>query len=167
MNKKTLILLVSLLLSGCLTYQPAKDIANSDSSACPQVVIRPQDKSIIQTASHQRIFKIEIVGYSGHCYFDERIGKNKAVVAPSFKITRLNESNVEDVHFSYYLETAEGPSRFLGKKTYFTQARIAKGQYEAYHNAQSGELSIPYAQGNVDIYTGLYAQKADSEYKNN
>ena len=132
--------------------------------ACPKVKIRTEDKAIIQTAGGQDLFKIEMIGYNGHCYFDEHILKDKAVVTPKFKITRLEDTNVEDVHFSYYVETAEGPSKFLGKKTYFAEVRMPKGSYESYYTPNSGELSFAPGVNDFDMYAGMYAVKADSEY---
>jgi len=111
------------------------------------------------------LFKIEMIGYKGHCYFDERVQKNKAAVAPRFKIVRLRNSNVEDVHFSYYLETFEGPTRFLGQKTYFAAARMPKGSYEMYYSPEFGELSVPAGEYDFDMYAGLKAITQDSEYK--
>jgi len=171
MKKKFLSLAALLIISGCAhnpfeTEYVEPGVA-SDLTDCPRVVIRNEDKSILQKAANRELFKIEVVGYDGLCYFDERTNKAKAVVAPHFKITRLDDTNVEDIHFSYYLETAQGPTAYLGKKTYFTEAHMQKGQSETYHSAKEGELSIPLENGEADIYVGLYAKKADSEFKIN
>ncbi|MBR6409682.1 MAG: hypothetical protein IKS23_05550 [Alphaproteobacteria bacterium] len=132
--------------------------------SCPKVQINEQDRAIIQKAAGYDLFKIEVVGYDGHCYYDERVSKVKAVVSPRFKITRLDDTSVEDVHFSYYIETAEGPTRFLGKKTYFAEVKLPKGGKEAFHTPKPGELSIPAEGDEVDILVGLYAIRADSDY---
>ena len=165
MYQKFFSIVLVFCLLGCVSKSEPK--LSSNGGPCPSVVIRSSDEAITQSASYQQLFKIEMVGYDGYCLFDDRVGKNKAIVAPRFKITRLSESNVEDVHFSYYLETAQGPTAYLGRKTYYTSARIAKGVMQVYHTAKEGELSIPTRHGGVDIYAGMNANRADSEFKSN
>ena len=166
---KTKNLLLSLLVvAACSTqnvYVEGGDYDVASYGVCPKVQIKAEDKAIIQKAGGVDLFKIEAVGYKGNCYYDERLSKEKAVVSPKFKITRLSDTNVEDVHFSYYLQTAEGPTRFLGKKTYFEAVNMPKGVYEIVYEAKGGELSTPLGQYDVDMYVGLNAVKADSEYK--
>ncbi len=160
--KTKILMIASAFLASCAPvdyYEP------ESLDSCPKVQIDGANKSIIQKAAGYDLFKIEVVGYDGHCYFDERVSKVKAVVAPRFRVTRLDDTSVEDVHFSYYIETAEGPARFLGKKTYFTEVKLPKGAKEAYHTPKPGELSVPAGEHEADIYVGLYAIRADSEYK--
>ena len=164
---KTKNLFLSLLLiAGCASqvgYVPEDDL--SPLTACPKVKIKVEDKAIIQKAAGMDLFKIELTGYEGNCYYDARISKNKAVVSPRFKITRLTNNHVEDVHFSYYLETVEGPTRFLGKKTYFAEVNMITGVNEIVYTASAGELSAPIGKHDVDMYIGLNAVPEDSEYK--
>ncbi|MBR2299032.1 MAG: hypothetical protein IJ870_00465 [Alphaproteobacteria bacterium] len=160
--KAKLSLLLLPLLAGCVEYM---EEVESDFTACPKVEIRQEDKAIVQKGGGYDLFKIEMVGYNGHCYFDERVQKDKAVVAPKFKITRLSNTNVEDVHFSYYLETYEGPTRFLGKKTYFALVRMPKGSFESYYTPDGGELSVPAGKYDFEMFAGLNATLQDSEYK--
>lgn len=166
---KTKYLFLSLfLLAGCAgqnNYVDGGDYDVASLGVCPKVEIKSEDKAIIQKAGGVDLFKIEVVGYDGSCYYDMRVLRTKAVVSPRFKITRLTDTNVEDIHFSYYLQTAEGPTRFLGKKTYFSEVGMLKGVYEIMYTAPSGELSIPAGKGDVDIYVGINAVKEDSEYK--
>jgi len=154
-------LFMCLTLVGCAS----DEMGYTDLNACPKVQIRQDDKAIVQTAYGKDLFKIEMIGYDGHCYFDERLDKDKAVVSPRFKIVRLTDTNVEDVHFSYYLETYEGPVRFLGKKTYFAAVRMPKGSFEMFYSDEGRELSVPAGRYDFDMYAGLYAVKADSERK--
>ena len=166
---KTKSLIMSLLLiASCATENEYVEGGNYDVGSlgvCPKVEVKKEDKAIIQKAGGVNLFKIEVVGYAGNCYYDERISKEKAVVTPKFKITRLSDTNVEDVHFSYYLETAVGPTRFLGKKTYFAQTHMIKGVNEMLYTASFGELSIQPEERDVDIYVGLNANADDSEYR--
>ena len=162
MKTKLPLFLLMFLMTGCLSEQ------NSVSTrTCPKVQIRTADSTIKQFAGGQDLFEIQMVSYRGYCYFDESAGQTKAVVTPIFHIKRLTDSNVEDVHFSYYLETAEGPARFLGKKSYFAAVRMAKGLWNM--NWQPAKeaigISVPNGEYDVDMYAGLYAVKADSEEK--
>ena len=170
MMKTKILMTLMPVLCGCVYLNGYQDEYQdtgvpSLNTACPVVQIKDEDKAIIQKAGDVELFKIEITGYDGSCYYDERLYKDKAVVAPHFKITRLAYTNVEDVHFSYYMQTAEGPSRFLGKKTYFAEVRMPKGAFESRYTPSSNELSIPAGEHDIDMYIGLNAVKADSEYK--
>ena len=137
-----------------------------DINACPKVHIRQDDVKIVQAADYRELFAIKAVGYEGFCYFNEKLQKDRAVVKPRFKITRLGESDVTDVHFSYYLETVEGPEGFLGKKTYFASVNISEGVDEVEYTADIGELSIPQpGTYNLDLFLGLIANGYDMEYK--
>lgn len=164
---KTKHLFLSLLLiAGCASQNAyVSEEGMSPLMACPKVRIKAEDKAIIQKAAGTDLFKIELTGYDGNCYYDARISKNKAVVSPRFKITRLTNNHVEDVHFSYYLETVEGPTRFLGKKTYFAEVNMITGVNEIVYTASAGELSAPLGKYDVDMYVGLNAVSEDSEYK--
>ena len=166
---KTKILFLSLFLAvGCSmqnVYVDGGDYDETSFRTCPKVEIRDEDKAIVQRAAGEDLFQIEVVGYDGRCYYDERVLKNKAVVSPKFKITRLGYNHVEDVHFSYYLETVKGPTRFLGKKTYFAEAHLIEGVNEIVYTAKPGDLSIPAGEYDVDMYVGLNALAEDSEYR--
>lgn len=137
-----------------------------DVNACPKVHIRQDDVKIVQVAEYRELFKIQAVGYEGFCYFNEKVQQDRAVVRPRFKITRLEDSDVTDVQFSYYLETVEGPESFLGKKTYFASVNIPQGVNEMEFTADIGELSIPHpGTYNLDLFLGLVANGYDMEYK--
>lgn len=161
MKTKLPLFLLMFLTCGCV-------FSNENTTGmrtCPRVQIRSEDAHIKQFAGGQDLFEIQMISYSGHCFYDEKTGVSKAVVSPIFYIKRLTESNVEDVHFSYYLETAEGPAKFLGKKTYFAKVRMTKGVWNLTWQAnESDKISIP-GEYDVDMYAGIYAHKVDSEEK--
>lgn len=139
----------------------------ADIKSCPKIHIRQKDFRVVQSEAGKRLFEIQAIGYEGFCYFHEKSGKYRAVIKPQFKIKRLNSSDVNDVQFSYYLETVEGPKKYLGRKTYFSQAYVTPAQKELKHVAKGGELTIPNPGSyDLDIYMGLYAEKFDSESKN-
>ncbi len=137
-----------------------------DVDACPKVHIRQDDVKIVQVADYRELFSVKAVGYEGFCYFNEKVQKDRAVVKPRFRITRLEDSDVTDVQFSYYLETVEGPEGFLGKKTYFASVNVPQGVNEVEFTADIGELSIPQpGTYNLDLFLGLVANGYDLEYK--
>lgn len=139
----------------------------ADVKGCPKVHIRNKDFRVIQSEAAVPLFEIEAVGYEGYCYYNDKVEKNKAVIVPKFKITRLGASDVDRVHFSYYLETAEGPAKYLGRKTYFAEAAIAPNNKVTYFEDKRIELTIPErGKLNLDVYMGLNARKSDSESKN-
>lgn len=137
-----------------------------DVEGCPRVHIRNNDVKVIQNAEYKDIFEIKAIGYEGYCYYNQTVAKDKAVVKPKFKISRLAESDITDVQFSYYLETVEGPEKYLGRKTYFAAVDIPEGTESVTLTADAGELSIPRpGTYNLDIYLGLSAKRVDYEHK--
>ena len=137
-----------------------------DIEACPKVHIRRQDVYVVQKEGVNKAFEIIATGYSGHCYFNENINKDRAVIKPKFKIVRLSDTDITDVHFSYYLETVEGPEAYLGRKTYFAEVSIETNVYEKEYTAPAAELSVP-KQGtyDLDVYLGLNDDISDLQFK--
>ena len=137
-----------------------------DINACPKVHIRRNDAVLIQKEGDVKAFEIAAVGYSGYCYFNENVNKHRAVVIPKFKIVRLSDTDITDVHFSYYLETVEGPEAYLGEKTYFAEVKIEKNAQEKIYTAPTEELSVP-KQGtyDLDVYLGLNDDISDLQFK--
>lgn len=174
MKKNIAVWFLPLLLLACTSKQTNFIIdADSDDTSyladvegCPKVHIRPANAVITQSDSLGKIFKVSIAGYQGYCYTNEKNGKYKAVVKPRFEIERLNDSDVTDVHISYYLETVEGPTSYLGRKTYFTTVSVPQEAQFFEHVAQGGELSIPPSGTyNNDLYLGLKTDRFDLEEK--
>ena len=137
-----------------------------DINACPKVHIRRNDAVLIQEEGENKAFEIIATGYSGHCYFNENIYKDRAVIQPKFKIVRLSDTDITDVHFSYYLETVEGPAAYLGRKTYHAEVSIEKNVHEKEYTAPAAELSVP-AQGtyDLDVYMGLNDDITELQFK--
>jgi major membrane immunogen (membrane-anchored lipoprotein) len=176
MKKLVLFSLVSsLFLCGCQRNDPnhftmaagtddTSYLANID--ICPKAHLRQNDIKITQFEADQPLFDIRLIGYDGYCYFNEKTNKHKAVLKPRFQITRLSDSDVTDIHFSYYLETVEGPAKYIGKKTFFETLSIAEGQTDLTYTGANREIIIPEpGTYNLDIYIGLYAHLTDSEFK--
>ena len=175
-NMRFVLLAIALLVTACNAYNDKNHYVLKagenetaylkDVDGCPKVHVRRNDAAIIQKEGADKAFAITAIGYEGFCYFNEKTNRYKAVVKPKFKISRLVDVDVTDVHFSYYLETVEGPQMYLGKKTYFAEVNIPKGAQEMEYMAQKGELSIPPSGTyDLDIYLGLNADISDLQYK--
>ena len=176
MKKSILVLALTTVLAACsfsrednhyVVVSGADDTSYlKDVEGCPKIHIREDDVKIVQQENYQELFEIKAVGYEGFCYFNEKVEKDRAVVKPKFKVTRLNDSDVTDVRFSYYLEAVEGPTSFLGRKTYFAKASMPVGVNEMEFTADAGELTIPVpGTYDLDIFLGLIANAYDLEYK--
>ena len=171
MKKILSLIFLSALVSSCSFFkEPAPEYLEKtnirDVSSCPIVKIRKEDAVIIQKSDVLDLFEIEAIGYNGYCLYNEETYQYKAIVSPVFQITRLKPSNVSDIHFSYYIETANGPTAYLGRKTYFAKAVLPVGAPEVVYTADGGTLTIadPATEG-VDLYIGLNAITQDSEYR--
>jgi len=153
------------LLSGCALFDRPVEDEGQTLGPCPTVAIHPEHQKIIQNDEHGPVFTLEIIGYDGYCYYDENTLKDKAVAAPRIKVVRLNDSMIEDIHVSYYIQTYEGPANYLGRKNFFSEIRMPRGVPEIYYTPAQGELSIPAGKYNPDIYMGLNADTADFQYE--
>ena len=128
--------------------------------------IKRLDSTLVQKQGKEKAFEIAAIGYSGYCYFNEVIEEYRAVVKPEFQVTRLSDTDITDVHFSYYLETAEGPKSYLGKKTYFAEISISQGMHEIKYIADAIEMTIPKNRAkDADIYLGLNADASELLFK--
>lgn len=162
MKEKSLLTILSIGLCACTFQNKNLEPYEPDPLvSCPTVGIRAEHKKLVQSQGNQEAFLIEIIGREGHCYYDENIFKEKAVVAPRVRVKRLSNTNIEDVHFSYYLETYEGPANYLGQKTYFAVVNMPKGVDEVYYTPAKGELTVPLGKYNPDIYMGLNEDQSD------
>lgn len=137
-----------------------------DVNVCPKVHIRINDSTLVQKQGKKPVFKIEASSYSGFCYFNEDLETHKAVVKPVFKIVRLSDEDITDVHFSYYLETVEGPKAFLGKKTYFVNVSMPLGIKEISYTTDVAELTVPKpGTYDLDVYLGLNPDISELQFK--
>ena len=82
-------------------FAAACRLGGSDDVMCPRVVIPRDTAYLTQIVNYREEFQISLVGYEGHCYFDTRVNRDKAVINPVFKIKRLRRSDETDVHFAY------------------------------------------------------------------
>ena len=176
MKIKSSIFILALLISACSNtntdnhffVKAGKNEASyfKDIDGCPKIHIRRDDAAIVQKENGKQAFEIIASGYDGHCYFNEKINRDKAVISPKFKIVRLRDTDVTDVQFSYYLETAEGPKCYLGKKTFFATVSIPQGAKEIEYIAPKSEIVIaPSGSYDLDVYMGLYEDISDLQYK--
>ena len=176
MKNKLYAIVAVMLLSACMGQHDGRKYVIKvgeneteylkDVEVCPKIHIRRNDAKVIQKQEKQAAFEIEAVGYSGSCYFNKVTNQQRAIVKPTFKIVRLNNKNISDIHFSYYLETVKGPKEYLGKKTYFAQVSMPIGVKEVSYIADVSELSIPKVGSyDLDMYLGLNEDAAELQFK--
>lgn len=170
---KFVILIISFLITACAVKEEKQHYVFKlgqnetaylkDVKACPKLHIKRSDSVLIQKEGKFDAFEIIASGYSGHCYFNDTIKEYRAVVKPEFKVVRLSDTDITDIHFSYYLETAEGPKSYMGKKTYFVEVSMPQGTKEVkYIPDDAIEMTIPKDSiKNADIYLGLKADASE------
>ncbi len=140
-------------------------LGGSDEAICPRVVIPRDTAYLTQIVNYREEFQISLLGYEGHCYFDTRVNRDKAVINPVFKIKRLRKSDETDVHFAYYTETVKGPPAYLGKKTYYLAVTLAFDETEKIYTAPAVEVKIPpEMKYEFDINLGLVISPEEMRY---
>lgn len=123
---------------------------------CPNVVIHKGNDTLIQNAVGNGQFKIELTGYEGYCFMDEKINRAKARITPLFRIFRLNNLDETDVHFTYYTDTVQGPPQYLGKRFYNETVNIPYAVRQKAFRGRPIETKIPDISGaNFEIAMGL------------
>ncbi len=146
-------------------FAAACRLGGSDDMMCPRVVIPRDTAYLTQIVNYREKFQISLVGYEGHCYFDTRVNRDKAVINPVFKIKRLRRSDETDVHFAYYTETVKGPPAYLGKKTYYMAVAVPADETETTYTAPSIEVKIPpEMKYEFDINLGLVISPEEAKY---
>ncbi len=161
--KKILLFTLHLSLFTCLTgcsalrdwlfgTKPAEE-----EPICPSVSIQKDNLMVSSTFKDE--IKVELKGYEGYCYYDDKTNSHMAVLAPIFEITRLKAGDETDIHFSYYTQTLKGPPEFLGKKTYFAKTSIGLHENSRAYKPEPVEVRIPdNREYSLDINLGLYAK---------
>ena len=176
MKNKICAIVVLMMLSACAHHNTERNYVIKvggneteylkDVGVCPKLHIRRADAKIVQKQGKEPVFEIEAEGYSGYCYYSTVVEKQRAVITPKFKIVRLNNKDITDVHFSYYLETAEGPKEYLGRKTYFAEVSMPVGVKEISYTADIAELTIPNPGiYDLDVYFGLNEDVSELQFK--
>ena len=123
---------------------------------CPDVVIHKGNDSLVQNAVGSGQFKIELTGYEGYCFMDEKVNRAKARITPLFRIFRLNNLDETDVHFTYYADTIQGPPQYLGKRFYHETVNIPYALRQKAFRGRPIETKIPDLSGaGFEIALGL------------
>lgn len=153
MVKNICLLLAFITISSCSlfgTSEPIKEKADT----CPNVII-PRDISyVIQKVNYMDDFQIELTGFEGYCYFDEKVKRRNAMITPNFKVRRLRKNLDEtDVDFTFFTETVVGPPEFLGKKSYEQSVVIARDELEKDFSGKQVKVKVPSRE---DIYFEIY-----------
>ena len=159
MSKK-LVLLIVFLTSSCGWL-----FGSDEFYLCPMVSIPRESSYLIQKYDNIDSFRIEITGFDGFCFYDDRTKSNRAAVTPIFKITRLRPSDEADIHFSYFIETAEGPVEFLGKQTFHTKVTLPTDSQYLHFKARQTQVRLPLEENaKIDIRMGLVMSRSEKNY---
>lgn len=157
---KYLIALFVFLLAGCESWP-----STGGGGLCPRVQILRDNAYVSQYVNYKETFQINLSGYEGYCYYEQSVGRHRAVIYPIFKIRRLTPSDETDVRFSYYTETLKGPPEYLGKKTYYANAHIPLNELETTYKAPAAKVFIPEEMiDNYDINLGLWQSPEEARY---
>ena len=133
--------------------------------SCPQVQIIRNDAYLTQYMKSKETFQINLSGYEGYCYYEDTVGRYKAVIRPVFTIKRLQPNDETDVRFSYYTETVKGPPEYLGKKTHFVTAKIGLTERETEYKGASSSVYIPSTVAeDYDVNLGLWISPEEKLY---
>ena len=156
--RKFYIFLALIFLSSC---------ASTEYSFCPNVVIPRETGYLRQIVNSRQEFNVEITGFEGYCYYDESIGRNKAVIKPIFSISRVAPSDQSDVDFSYFIKLPEGPGVNIDK--YSLPQSVSMEFSEKRKEVYGRETTVKLPMTNLEefkITLGLNITKQEHYYNN-
>jgi len=155
---KKINLLFLLLIAGC-------SYGAMDYETCPRVQIIRDNAYLTQVVNYRENFQVNLIGYDGYCFYDRKLGQNKALIKPVFQIKRLRPGDETEVHFAFYTETIKGPPQYIGKKTHFTVAEIPADVIEIEYTAPQVQVYVPEEfKYSYDINMGLVISPEERKY---
>lgn len=158
MLKKIMLLGFCGFLAGCMSEF-------NSGILCPRVEIPRETAYLTQIVRYKDQFQVELTGYTGYCWFDKRVNRNKASLTPEFVVRRLRPSPDTSVDFSYYTETLQGPPEYLGRRTYFETVDIAAAETEKKFSGKTVELKVPdFEEYKFTIELGLVLSPEELKY---
>ncbi len=151
--------LMLFLASGCSSSIP------EGYRQCPLVTIKREDARLIQIVNYRDNFEVELIGFEGFCYFDTRVKQEKARITPIFVVNKLRNTDESDVQFSWFTNTIKGPPAYLGKKSYFVETSLAKGERRKEFKGAQVEVKIPVdMMYEFEIFAGLELSPKEKQY---
>ena len=156
--KKYLFCIMMLLLGSCSSALREVDFH------CPQIVVPAAKSYLTQMTGNTDNFRIELIGYDGYCYIENRAPRRYAVITPKFLATRLHNSDETKLDFTYYTEIVQGPPEFLGKQTYFASADLALNAQNVTFSGRPVKVKIPLDRDDTEIILGLDVSEAEDNY---
>lgn len=151
--------LILFLASGCSSSIP------EGYRQCPLVTIKREDARLIQIVNYRDNFEVELIGFEGFCYFDTRVKQEKARITPIFVVNKLRNTDESDVQFSWFTNTIKGPPAYLGKKSYFVETSLQKGERRKEFKGAQVEVKIPVdMMYEFEIFAGLELSPKEKQY---
>lgn len=165
---KKLFLLAFCFCSAC-TLSGGSNEKTSDSlkkMPCPNVVINRAEAYLSQIQGYTNPFKIELYGYEGYCWFDAKTKQPKASLTPLFKLIRLDGGKAEAfVMFDWFYRTSEGPTAFLGEKTFAEQTTVPASTQVYKFRGKAVNVRVPTLEDSIfQINLGLRMTNQEKQY---
>lgn len=156
MLKRFLSISLLLLVTACVS---------EDIKICPMVTISRENAYLIQKANYQDDFQVELKGYEGFCFYDNRVKQEKAQIVPIFQITKLRNTDESDIQFSYFTNTIKGPPQYLGRRSYFVSTHMTQGERNKEFKGSPIEVKIPLEMMyDFEIMMGLDISRQENLY---
>lgn len=151
--KKIFLSLVALSLAACSSRQAQPD--------CPIIDILRENTRIYQSDNISDKFQINLSGYDAYCYTNVHNKRRYAVIAPVFKIRRLENSPISSLDVDFYVKTKGHSQDYLGEQVYNQQLHIDNTARE--QTVKGKEISIRIAPQPYDGFRLELGLKGSSE----
>ncbi len=166
---KKVFLLIFCLCTACTLpeYETEEDMSGGmKKMPCPNVVINRSDAYLSQIEGYKDHFKIELYGYEGYCWFDGKVNLPKANITPLFKLIRLDGGKDEAfVMFDWFYHTSEGPTAFLGEKTFVEQVDVPASAQIYKFRGKTVDIRVPTLEDSTfRINLGLRMTNQEKQY---
>lgn len=159
--KKSLLFLLLFFISACSFYSSKDDAYYY----CPYVKIPRDSAYLTQKNNYSDDFQIEVKGFEGYCYFDEKVKVSKAVIAPIFEIKKLQPVKDTELDFKFFTKTLVGPPEFLGVWQHSQSAKIKEADKIVELKGKPIEMRIPDCDNDkFEILLGLVQSPKEKAY---
>ena len=127
-----------LLILGACSRQAAVQ------SDCPEIDIPRETSRFYYTDRDSDKFQVNVVGVETYCYTDVRNNKRYAMIAPLFKVRRLENSSITSFDTSFYIKTNGASEDYIGSQNYLQQMTIPSEAKENVIKAPQTSIRIPF-----------------------
>lgn len=117
--------------------------SRQNEDGCPQMDVSKENSKIYQSDNISDKFQVNLNGYDAYCYTDIHNNRRYAVIAPIFKVRRLESSQTDSLDVDFYIKNNGNPQDYFGERVYNQQLNIERNVREQTIKGKEISIRIP------------------------